>query len=369
MRRLLFALMCLAAAPAFAEPLPVDSPRWQFEGDDAHVVDFQGKHALWLKGSLAALMDANFDTGVIEFDMAVPSTDPSFPGIIFRGVGPGDFETFYLRPHQNGHPDSTQYTPYFNSMAAWQIYSGENFESQTLLPINQWFHFKMEVAADSARVYINSDTPTLVIHDLKRDEHAGFVALKGSSGGAYFANISIAPGQPEAAPPEQPPQLPPGLVRTWFVSSAMREDAAMATAAGNHLNGLHWTPLPVEINGIAALSRLNERTPEGATTLARVSVRADRARSTLMRFGFSDSVHIYLNGVLLYAGDDTQNSRDYRFLGIVGFWDALQLPLKRGDNDIVFAVTEGEGGAGVGGGGWAALAAFPDMTGLSFAAH
>ncbi|MES1199581.1 MAG: hypothetical protein ABUS48_06340 [Pseudomonadota bacterium] len=362
--------LVFVAAPAFAEPLAVDSPRWTFEGDEHRVVEFQGKHALWLKGSVAELMDANFDTGVIEFDMAIPTTDPSFPGIIFRGQGEGDYENFYVRPHQNGHPDSTQYTPYLNGMSAWQIFSGENFESQTMLPINQWFHFKMEIAADSARVYINSDTPTLVIHDLKREERAGFQALKGSSGGAYYANISITPSSPEAASPEQPPEgQPAGIVRTWSVSPAMTEVAAMAAAASNHLDTLHWTPLPVEINGIAALSRVNERTTEGTTTLARVTVHADRARSTLMRFGFSDRVHIYLNGALLYAGDDTQYSRDYRFLGIVGFWDALQLPLKRGDNEIVFAVTEGEGGAGVGGGGWAALAAIPDMTGLTVSAR
>ena len=72
-----------------------------------------------------------------------------------------------------------------------------------------------------------------------------------------------------------------------------------------------------------------------------------------------------MNAVLLYAGDDTQNSRDYRFLGTVGLYDTLHLPLKRGDNVIVFAVSEGGGGNAVGGGGWAAMAAFPDMAGLT----
>ena len=85
-----------------------------------------------------------------------------------------------------------------------------------------------------------------------------------------------------------------------------------------------------------------------------------------MRFGFSDRVRVYLNGALLYAGDDTQNSRDYRFLGTVGLYDTLQLPLRRGTNDIVFAVSEGAGGNAPGGGGWAVMAAFPEPTGLTF---
>jgi len=74
-------------------------------------------------------------------------------------------------------------------------------------------------------------------------------------------------------------------------------------------------------------------------------------------------VHIYLNGAPLYAGDDSQNSRDYRFLGTLGWYDTLYLPLRRGANEIVFVVSEG--GEGRIGGGWAANAAFPDMTGLS----
>ena len=59
-----------------------------------------------------------------------------------------------------------------------------------------------------------------------------------------------------------------------------------------------------------------------------------------MQFGFSDDVRIYLNGAPLYEGSDRQNSRDYRFLGHVGFWDTVFLPLKSGTNDVVFVVTD-----------------------------
>jgi hypothetical protein len=84
-----------------------------------------------------------------------------------------------------------------------------------------------------------------------------------------------------------------------------------------------------------------------------------------MRFGFSDRVRVYLNGDLLYAGADIQASRDYRFLGTVGWYDTLYLPLQRGRNEIVLVVSEGDGTPGGGGGGWAATAAFLDMTGLA----
>jgi len=42
--------------------------------------------------------------------------------------------------------------------------------------------------------------------------------------------------------------------------------------------------------------------------------------------------------------DDTYRSRDYRFLGSIGYFDTLHLPLVEGENDLVVAVSEDLGG-------------------------
>ena len=52
----------------------------------------------------------------------------------------------------------------------------------------------------------------------------------------------------------------------------------------------------------------------------------------------------YVNGVLVYEGNDRWQSRDYRFLGTVGTYDALFLPLERGRNEVILAVSESFGG-------------------------
>jgi hypothetical protein len=358
MRRLfLFVFVFLAGGEsALAAPVPVDSPRWQYEGGEPQVVDYQGKRALYLFGTNAKLADANFESGVIAFDMALPSNKQGFPSVIFRGQDDGNYEHFYLRPHQNGNPDSMQYTPVINGMTGWQIY--KQYNSQTTFPIGQWMHVRLEIGADSARVFVNSQTPTLVVHDLKRERKAGFVMLKGSLGGAYFANINITPGVQAASPPEPLAELMPGHVRVWSVSPPMVEADALAAAQANPLKDTAWTRLEVESNGIANLARVAAWSENAPTVLARAVVHADRARSVAMRFGFSDRVRVYVNGTLLFAGDDSQASRDYRFLGTVGLHDELLLQLRRGDNDIVFAVSEG-------GGGWAAQAAFPHTDGLT----
>lgn len=76
-----------------------------------------------------------------------------------------------------------------------------------------------------------------------------------------------------------------------------------------------------------------------------------------IKFGFSDRVRVYLNDRLLYAGYDQYTSRDYRFLGTVGFWDALYLPLKKGRNELWMAVSENFGG-------WGIQAAIEDRSGI-----
>jgi hypothetical protein len=356
MRLLLIGLILVAMAPAVAAPVAVDSPGWQFDGAPPQVVEYQGKLALSLIGTNAKLADANFETGVIAFDMALSNNKQSFPSVIFRGQDDGNYEHFYLRPHQNGNPDSMQYTPVINGMTAWQIY--KQYNAQTRFPVSEWMHVRLEIGEDSARVFVNSDKPTLVVHDLKRERKAGFVMLKGSLGGAYFANINITAGAQEAAPPEPLSEFMPGHVRAWFVSPPMAEADALAAAGASRLKGVAWTRLAVESNGIANLARAATWTENTPTVLTRVVVRADRARSVAMRFGFSDRVRVYVNGTLLFTGDDSQASRDYRFLGTVGLYDELQLQLRRGDNDIVFAVSEG-------GGGWATQAAFLEMEGLT----
>ena len=64
-------------------------------------------------------------------------------------------------------------------------------------------------------------------------------------------------------------------------------------------------------------------------------------------------------GRALFRGDDAYRSRDYRFLGSIGWYDTLYVPLEAGDNELVVAVSEDFGG-------WGVQARFPDASGLAF---
>ena len=79
---------------------------------------------------------------------------------------------------------------------------------------------------------------------------------------------------------------------------------------------------------------------------ARTVLESDRDQFARLHFGYSDGVVIYCNGTPLFFGMRAQSfrqpSRDLGVMDLEG--DAVYLPLKKGGNEIVFAVTEYSGG-------------------------
>lgn len=66
-----------------------------------------------------------------------------------------------------------------------------------------------------------------------------------------------------------------------------------------------------------------------------------------LSIGYSDDVSVFLNGRILFRGRSAQNFRDPGFLGIVNLEnDVLYLPLRKGPNELVLAVSELGGGWG-----------------------
>jgi hypothetical protein len=80
---------------------------------------------------------------------------------------------------------------------------------------------------------------------------------------------------------------------------------------------------------------------------ARTAIESDRDQVRKLFIGYSDDVSVFLNGQILFRGRSAQNFRDPAFLGIVNPEnDALYLPLKKGNNELMLAVSELGGGWG-----------------------
>jgi hypothetical protein len=94
------------------------------------------------------------------------------------------------------------------------------------------------------------------------------------------------------------------------------------------------------------LKRL-EPQPGMKVVYARTSIDSDHDQVEKLEIGYSDDVSVFLNGEILFRGRSAQGFRDPGFLGIVyPEDDAVYLPLKKGSNELVLAVSELGGGWG-----------------------
>ena len=347
---LLLLIACLKSAAQTV--VPFNSARWKITGQEAVQEEYQGKQCLKLTNGRAVLQDAAFKNGIIEFDIAVTQAR-YFPGMGFRTQDENNTEEFYLRPHQSGNPDALQYYPEYNGDGAWQLYYGDGFNNPHRILFDRWMHVKLLVKDTAAEIYLdNETTPALFIKKLYRPVAAGMIMLENVwlvaaryADFTYTAtdNVTLA-NKPQPYPP-----LQPGTVTTWQVSTAFDEativDKPLLSAVNTR--SLGWQTLPTDGRGVADLSKL-AGTKQGANTVfAKLVVESDKVQVKKLSFGFSDRVRVYCNGKLLYSGEDVFQSRDYRFLGTIGYWDAVYLDLKKGKNEVWIAVSEDYGGWGV----------------------
>ncbi len=127
-----------AVAAAEAEIIPFDEQHWDLSG--AQVVEHLGRQAL--AGS-AVLKDVEFLDGVVEFEMALDGSR-DYPGLSFRRQSPGDYEHFYIRPHNSTKPEALQYAPVWGGVSCWQLYH-EGYIAAAEIPAGRWVPVRLEI--------------------------------------------------------------------------------------------------------------------------------------------------------------------------------------------------------------------------------
>jgi hypothetical protein len=92
-------------------------------------------------------------------------------------------------------------------------------------------------------------------------------------------------------------------------------------------------------------SIMNGRVPGAKVVLARTVIDSDRDQVKRMHFGYANAVVVFVNGKPLYFGANPYGLRDLAsVMERVG--EAVYLPLLKGHNEIVLAVTDYFGGWG-----------------------
>jgi hypothetical protein len=330
------------------------------------VAEHLGRPSIRLDGGAATVKDFVLRDGVIDVDVATPAARGFF-GIQFRVSEDGnDAEWVYLRQHKSGLPDAIQYTPVLHTGLNWQIYNGPGFTAAVGIPREEWFHLRLEVAGAQARFYVEDlEKPVLVMNDLKSGVEKGQVALAVLTGETYFSNFEVRT-TPDAPWERRPPPMPPGTLTKWSVSPAYdaQQRNLERPLPRAESDAIRWRDVQAEPPGFVVLyryldaphpkvsfqgdfSKRLEPQPGMEVVYARTRVDSDRDRLARLEIGYSDDVVVFLNGRPLWRGRSAQGFRDPGFLGIVNPEnDAVYLPLKKGSNEIVLALSELGGGWG-----------------------
>lgn len=336
-----------------------ESKNWIVDDPEAKVMRYMDRESLYLFRGIAFLRDVEFENGMIEVDIACHG-HRGFAGIVFRLQSPKDYELVYLRPHKSGLPDAIQYTPVFNGLLGWQLYSSEGYTAASDIPLNRWTHVKILVSDRNAYVYLNgADKPSLIVNDLKRGMNKGSIGLWGLNGVANFTNFRYELSTGADHDIQASPSLPPaGIIDRWTLSEAFnaQEFSKDELPTTSKANAMRWLDVESESTGLVNVSRFRskvtpiQRSPtrnQKDVVFARSIVYSQRDQTRKMSFGYSDEISIFLNGKILFQGNSAFRSRDPGFLGIVGVDnDALYLNLKKGENELVLAVRETFGGWG-----------------------
>lgn len=345
----------------------LDDPAWGWRPGDVRSVDFAGRACISFGDDVDLLglpAGVSMADGVLEVDVLV-SGERAFHGLVWRVLDHANYESFYVRPHQVGNPDACQYNPVYHDVASWQLYHDEGYWAPVQFPIGEWFTIRAVFAGDRLEVFVGDRSRPALESTLLMPAVAGGAGILIGGPGLYvsrFAWSDVAAPFRGAGPPSIQPVA--GIVPAWQVSDAFAEwepGSAPSELPAAAFDGRQWTRLDSEPTGLVNLAKVNG-VAEGANTCwAREMIWSDRARVVAMPFGFSDRAVVYLNGRALYRGDDSYRSRDYRFLGSIGWYDTCFLPLLAGDNDLAIAVSESFGG-------WGVQARFDDLAGITFPA-
>jgi hypothetical protein len=233
------------------------------------------------------------------------------------------------------------------------------------VPRNRWVHLRVELDGSLGRLFVDTaTTPTLVVPRVVASGGSGLGVWAGAFGrGAYFSNVRYATVSKSAKQSPAPSTLP-GSILDWELSRAV-EAADFTPAILPDVRRLNWQRVKAEPEGFVLVNRYRAapvggvpRDSTGAVltdsvmtgkmegsriVYARTTIAAAHDEIRRLQSAYSDGIVIYLNGQpLVFAMNPGGLRSNLGVMAHVG--DAVYLPLKRGRNDIVFAVVECTGG-------------------------
>lgn len=328
----------------FSQSVPIDTVNFQL--DRGEIVEFQERKCL--KGS--AQWKTSFKNGIIEADVWIPDVR-SYPGIDFRVRTGQSSEQIYVRPHRVGlYDDALQYSPVFNGVTCWQLYSGEGYTSGLDIELEKWVRIKIEVIDEQARIFVeNMKTPVLFVKELAHAPVSGGLIFNGGGGNVYFSNISIQRTNDldkieEPGTPSKNNQFP-----GWQLSSLQSSESFNLNRVTTFYKDFYagWEDIEADKTGLVNISKYRKNDNDLNCVFARSTFYSDEEETIKVAFGYSDAIKVFLNEELVYSGNYAYRSRGNSFTGAVHSRDTLYLKVQKGVNELFVISSDQFGGWGL----------------------
>ena len=346
------------SSSAFTEiKIPLSAEHWDFQQGKVEFLDYKGVKAIRLNENSGSMIykDLNFMNGTIEFDVEVNQAQP-FPTIYFHWQNKDETEHVYLRTgaatHKNAF-DAVQYASIIKGVNLWDLQ--HEFQSAADIKIGEWNHVKIIVSGKQLRVYVNNPAePNLEVPCMEGNTSEGKIGIgTGFPGQAVFANLIVRPNETEKLSPEPGADITrhdTRYIRNWKVSTPD------SLQYGREVNGFMlpksdsgWETIDAERRGLVNLSRKFGGSNYRRAVWLKATIKSESNQVQELKLGFSDEVWVFINQRPVYVDKNIyyQNMRKSPNGRISLDNCSFQLPLVKGDNQLLIAVANDFYGWGI----------------------
>ncbi len=316
--------------------------------NDALFEKFDNRKTLVLKNGRATVKNQNFTNGSIEVDVYAKSIR-SFAGISFREQN-DNLEEVYMRLHKSNQVDAVQYTPMFNNESNWQLY--REYQANTSFKNKGWNSLRIDVQDLRAEVFVNN-IKVMTVDRLRTAQEEGVIGLWALFGNR-FSNFRITHGTvSEKQITSKTLVRDANIISQWEITKAYPYTEGKLQF--ENFSNEKYTKVSTEESGMLPISKYVKKTTSGSFeqnkedyVIATTTIHSEKQETQLFSFDYSDKILVFLNGKLLFSGNNAFRQKGVQYMGHMEInTNKLYLSLKKGKNKIHCVVIEKANGWGL----------------------
>jgi hypothetical protein len=343
--------------------VPLEKSYWQNDSNRVSYKKTQDVQTMHIhpKAGLTRLKDFEFTTGTIEFDWQ--PIDTMFSSFYFRFQSNEASECVYLRTPRAGNSlamDALQYAPFLKGVNLWDMLA--HYQAPANFSKRKWNHIKLVISEKQMQIYLNDQTkPVLWVPQLEGDVSRGTLAFDGES---IIANLKVKPGSIEGlanTPGIDPTANDPRYIRHWQLIEPIDFPYGREPKSDDFPKSDNkWISINTERRGLVNLTRLYGVNPNRRLIWLKTKITSDNDQQKWMDFGFSDEVWVLINGRYIYVDKNYYAHPIMKApFGRCSIENsAINLPLQKGDNEILIGVANSFYG-------WGIIARLRDLNGIT----